>query len=61
MSHQLAMFNMSNDLTNHMTEGSSNFMSGSSSLYAATLPSLVAIYILVVHMFLVCLVIKRNH
>ena len=35
-------------LQNHVIEGSSNFMSGSSSLYITTLPSLLAIGIIVV-------------
>ena len=62
MSHNLAMFgghwsSASGDieylkchviLQNDVIEGSSNFMSGSSSWYVTTLPSLVSIGILVV-------------
>ena len=75
VSHQLAMFGGQWSIANrdvkyliyhvtsqkYVTEGSSNFMAGSSSWYVATLPSLVAIGIAVVGMFLVCHMIKQDH
>ena len=48
-------------LQNHVIEGSSNFTSESSSWYVTTLPSLAAIGIVVVEMFLVCHVIKQDY
>ena len=39
------------NLYNHVTEGSSNFLIGSSSSYITTLPSLIAIGIAVVEIF----------
>ena len=42
------MFDISSDLKNHGIEGSSKFMSGSSSSYVTTLLSLVGISIVVV-------------
>ena len=44
-------------LQNHMIEGSCNSMSGNSSLHVTTLPSLVAINIVIVEVFLLCHVI----
>ena len=75
MSHQPAMFGGQWSIANrdvkyliyhvtsqkYVTEGSSNFMAGSSSWYVATLPTLVAIGIAVVEMFLVCHMIKQDH
>ena len=49
------------NLQNHVIEGSSNFMSGSSSWYISILPSVVALRIVVVEMFLVCHMIKQDH
>ena len=71
VSHHLAMFGYWSSATgdmkyllchvtsqNPVIEGSNRFMSGSSSWHVTTLPSLVAIGIVVVEMFLVCHVIK---
>ena len=44
-----------------MIEGSSKFMSGRSSRYINTLPSLVAIGNVVADMFLFCHMIKQDH
>ena len=48
-------------LQNHVIERSSNTVNGSSSWNITILPSLVAIGIVVVKMFLVCHVIKQDH
>ena len=47
----IKVFNISHDLLNHVIEGSSNFMSGSSSCFANALPILVAVCIVVVDVF----------
>ena len=47
-------------LQNHVIEGSCNFMNGSSSMYVTILPSLLAIGIVVLEIFLVCHVVY-NH
>ena len=64
VSHHLAMFGRASGDTkylifhviskNHVTEGSCKFMSGMSLFYSTILPSLVAIGIVLVEMFLVC-------
>ena len=75
MSHHLAMFgghwfNAKGDMKhlichvtskNHVIGRSSNFMSGTSSWYVTTLPSLVVIGVVIVKVFLNCHLIKQEH